>query len=85
MKENKAEENNNSTDFTVTSPIGEFTIDFKQFEIARKNTDKELNPASVNYARRLMREFLGTDDRLSLIHIRCRRSYACRSRWSRHQ
>ena len=63
MKENKAEENNNSTDFTVTSPIGEFTMDFKQFEIARKNTDKELNPASVNYARRLMREFLGTDDR----------------------
>lgn len=66
MKEDKnkqEQEHNKTTDFSITSPIGEFSMDFREFEIARINTQKELNPASVNYARKMIREFLGAEDR----------------------
>tara|TARA_B110001452_G_scaffold266819_1_gene274699 strand:- start:332 stop:1738 length:1407 start_codon:yes stop_codon:yes gene_type:complete len=51
------------TDFTIDSPMGKISVDLKEFEQARKNAKKQLNPPEVNYMRRKIREFLDADDK----------------------
>ncbi len=53
----------NHTDFTIDSPMGIISVDFKEFEQARKNAKNQLNPPEVNFMRQKVRKFLGAEDR----------------------
>ena len=51
-----------STEFSVNSPAGEFSIDFKSYEQAKTNAKDQLNPPTVSLMRQKIREFLGGTD-----------------------
>ena len=53
----------NHTDFTIDSPMGKISVDFKEFEQARKNAKKLLNPPEVSFMRQKIRKFLDADDK----------------------
>ena len=62
MLVDESEENVGSTEFSVNSPAGEFSIDIKSYEEAKTNAKEQLNPPTVSLMRQKIREFLGGTD-----------------------
>lgn len=62
MLVDESEVNVGSTEFSVNSPAGEFSIDIKSYEEAKTNAKEQLNPPNVSLMRQKIREFLGGKD-----------------------
>ena len=62
MLVDESELNVGSTEFSINSPSGDFSIDIKSYEQAKSNAKEQLNPPTVSFMRQKIREFLGGID-----------------------
>ena len=62
MLVDESELNVGSTEFSINSPSGDFSIDIKSYEQAKINAKEQLNPPTVSFMRQKIRKFLGGID-----------------------